>query len=331
MSESTGVPIGRSNVLTHTRSRVPAGPDPDASPGLRDRLHALAARALEGREAFIHDAAVGGRRVRLFSNSHHLADFWRDAWPTEADRRRDEGKPLPPGAVLTVYAAIDVPGEPEASCSSAASREVFLFNTSFYGDLRAVTMAALDRLLAPAGERLLHGAAIELEGKGIILLYPKEVIHPTPTWGLMELPGARFLADGWLLLDPAGRVSAVEKSVYLRASTSSSYPDLAAGILSGKLENVPDPGEKAAGPLERLAASDNARALVSPAALLGKTRVAEGPLTPAAVFALKAGPGEPLEPAAVPPFPGPGHVLRPGAVPGHPREVARLIARALGR
>jgi hypothetical protein len=327
MSESPGIPIGRSNVLTRDRARVPAGPDPDASPGLRDRLRALATRALEGRDAFIHDAAIAGRRVRLFTNSHHLADFWRDAWPAEADHRRHGGKPLPPGAALTVFAAIDVPGEPGASCFSAAHREAFLFNTSYYADLRTVTMTALDRLLAPEGSRLLHGAAIEFDGKGAVLLYPKEVIHPTPTWGLMELPGARFLADGWLLLDPEGRVSAVEKAVYLRASTAASYPDLAAGMLAGKLENVPEARE----PFERLAASDDARALVPPATLLGKARVAAGPLAPAAVFDLRAGPGEPLEPAAIPPFPGPGHILRPGAVPGHPREAARLAARALGR
>lgn len=331
MSESPGILIGRSNVLTRDRSRVPPGPDPDATPGLRDRLRTLAARALEGRDAFIHDAAIAGRRVRLFTNSPHLADFWRDSWPSEADLRRDEGKTLPPGPALTVFAAIDVPGEPGASCFSARSREAFLFNTSYYADLRAVAMTALDRLLAPDGFRLLHGAAVDLDGKGIVLLYPKEVIHPTPTWGLMELPGARFLADGWMLLDPKGRVSAIEKAVYLRTSTAASYPDLAAGMLAGKFENVPGPDGKAREPLERLAASDDARALVPPAALLGKERVAAGPLAPAAVFELRAGPGEPLEPAPVPPFDRPGHILRPGAVPGHPREAARLAARVLDR
>jgi len=325
VSEAPGAPIGRSNVLTLARSRVPAGPDPDADPALRDRLRTLAARALEGMEAFIHDAAVHDCRVRLFTNSPHLGDFWRDAWPAEAEWRRAAGRAVPPEPALTVFAAIGVPGEPGVSYASAAHREVFLFNTSWYGDLRASAMSALDRLLAPEGIRLLHGAAGELDGKGFVMLYPKEVIHPTPIWGLMELAGARFLADGWMRVDAAGRVSAVEKSLYVRTSTVASYPDLAAGMRSAKFENVPD------GPGERLAASDDARALVAPAALLGGERAATGPLAPAAAFDLRAGPGEPLEPAAVPPFSCPGHVLRPGAVPGHPREAARALARALGR
>ena len=85
MSESPGVLLGLSNVLTKARVRVPAGPDLDAQPALRERLHTLARRALEGRESFIEDAVLHGRRVRLFTNSHHLADFWRDNFPGEGE------------------------------------------------------------------------------------------------------------------------------------------------------------------------------------------------------------------------------------------------------
>ena len=77
MSETPGTLIGTSNVMTRTRTRVPQGLDPDTNASLRERLRAHASRAIEGRESFIHDAVVLGRRIRLFSNSHHLADFWR--------------------------------------------------------------------------------------------------------------------------------------------------------------------------------------------------------------------------------------------------------------
>ncbi len=325
MSESFGALIGLSNVLTRSRSRSPAGPDLDADPGLRERLHAEATRALEGSEAFIHDAVVHGRRVRLFTNSHHLADFWRDNWPTEAEWLGTTGLGVPRPPALTVYAMIRVPAQPEASYASERRGEVFLFNTSWYGDLRACALEALDRRLAAEGEGLLHGSAVELEGRGLVLLYPKEVIHPTPVWGLMELPSSRFVAEGWLLRDATGRVRAVEKGIYVRASVAAAYPERAAALLRGKFENVPD------GAAGRLTLSDDARALVAPAALFGKERVTAGPLAPAAAFALRAGGGEAVRPASVPPFDGEGYELCVGAVPGHPREVARLIARTARR
>jgi hypothetical protein len=48
--------------------------------------------------------------------------------------------------------------------------------------------------------------------------------------------------------------------------------------------------------------------------------------TAAAAFALKAGAGEPVQAAAVEPFPCPGYEVAVGAVPGHPRELSKLIA-----
>jgi hypothetical protein len=75
----------------------------------------------------------------------------------------------------------------------------------------------------------------------------------------------------------------------------------------------------------RLVASPDSRAIVSAATLFGKPRVVRS-TTAATAFALKAGPGEAVHPAAVEPFPCPGYEICVGDVPGHPREVARLIA-----
>jgi len=137
MSESPGTLIGLSNVATKTRARVSMGLDPDSNAALLERLRTHAARAIEGRESFIHDAVVLGKRIRLFSNSHHLADFWRDNFPTEGEWKEATGQSVPREPALVVHAMINVAAEPEASYVSLARQEVFLFNTSYYGDLRA--------------------------------------------------------------------------------------------------------------------------------------------------------------------------------------------------
>jgi hypothetical protein len=356
MSETPGTLLGLSNTMTRTRARVPMGLDPDANPALRERLRTHAARAIEGRESFIHDAVVLGKRIRLFSNSHHLADFWRENWPTESEWKEATGQTVAREPALVVHAMINVDAEPEASYVSVARQEVYLFNTSYYGDLRGCTMEALGRLIGKAGY-VIHAAAVEINGRGLALVYPKEVIHPTPTWGLMEIQGAKFVADGWMALEPSGRLHALEKSLYFRTSVIASYPEYASRILFSKFENVPDPNpamedakaalaegldeaarrndpqhslrglppERSRQQLVRLIASPESRAIVPVATLFGKPRILR--VTTAAVaFALKAGGGEAVHPAAVEPFPCPGYEVYVGAVPGHPREVARLIA-----
>jgi hypothetical protein len=356
MSETPGTLIGLSNVTTRLRTRVASGPDPDAHPELLERLRTNASRAIEGRESFIHDAVVLGKRIRLFSNSHHLADFWRENWLTEGEWKESSGQNVSREPALVVHAMVNVGAEPEASYVSLARQEVYLFNTSYYGDLRACTMEALGRLIGKAGF-VIHAAAVEINGRGLALVYPKDVIHPTPTWGLLELPGSKFVADGWLALEPSGRLHALEKSVYFRTSVLSSYPEYASRVLFSKFENVPDltpaiedakaamaegldeaarrhdparglrglPPERTRQQLMRLVASPDSRAIVGAAALFGKPRIARA-TTAATAFALKAGAGEPVQAAAVEPFPCPGYEVYVGAVPGHPREVAKLIA-----
>jgi hypothetical protein len=356
MSESAGTLLGVSNVLTRARTRVAPGLDPDANPALLERLRTRAARAIEGRESYIHDAVVLGKRIRLFSNSHHLADFWRENWFTEGEWKESTGQSVPREPSLVVRAMINVPDEPEGSYISVGRQEVYLFNTSWYGDLRASTMEALGRLIGKAGF-ILHAAAVEINGRGLALVYPKEVIHPTPMWGLMEMQGSKFVADGWLALEPSGRVHAIEKSLYFRTSVLLSYPQFAARVLFSKFENVPDltpaiedskaaaaegldeaarsldpqnglrglPPERTRPQLLRLVASSDSRAIVPAATLFGKARILRSAIA-ATAFALKAGAGEAVHPAAVEPFPCPGYEICVGAVPGHPREVSRLIA-----
>jgi hypothetical protein len=137
----------------------------------------------------------------------------------------------------------------------------------------------------------------------------------------------------------------------VRTSLVASYPALLPRILNAKFENVPDrggdasailrealkhdsaralaslPPERALEITARLTVSPDSRMLIDPAALVGRSRVG-GTLKADAAFALKEGDGSALEAGAVEPFPCKGFTLNVSALRGHPREVAKLIARS---
>jgi hypothetical protein len=344
--ESPGVLIGLSNVLTARTQRAPRGGEP--APEARDLLRTLARRAIEGRESFIHDAVLAGRRARLFTNSHHLWDFFRDNFPTVSEWKTATGKDVPREPAFTLWAPVGVSDVPEGSCVSGA--EGFLFNTSWYNDLRALTMECLQRTLVLEGH-VLHAGAAEVGGRGLVWRYPKEVIHPTPTWGVLELPDAKLVADGWILADADGRVLALEKRLYLRTSTVASYPALLPRVIGAKFENVPErggdaslilrealkfdsaralsalPPEKALEITARLTVSSDSRMMIDPALLVGRSRVAST-LRADAAFTLKSDESAAVEAANVDPFPCKGFALNVAALRGHPREAAKLMARS---
>jgi hypothetical protein len=355
VSETPGTLIGLSNAMTAARSRVPSGTALD--PAVRDRLRTRARREIEAEESYIEDAIIAGRRVRLFSNSHHLADFWRENWLSEREWSGLTGVPVPPEPALTVWAMIRAGAERPGS--HVGPGEAFLFNTSYYADLRATAMEALGRTVESEGLKILHAGAVALDGRLLVTLYPKELIHPTPPWSLMELPASRFMADGWIAVDAQGRVSAIERRPYVRTSLLASYPGHAGAMIASKFENVPDlspeivdrglvaaqalleaaqardtrralrslPADRARDLILRLVASRDSRAMVDPAALFGKARVARGPSRPAAVFELKAAAGTPVEPTSNPAFRCPAHVVHVNSVGG---DLARLLARTAG-
>jgi hypothetical protein len=77
----------------------------------------------------------------------------------------------------------------------------------------------------------------------------------------------------------------------------------------------------------RLIVTPEARVLVDPAVLLGKSRVTRGPATPQAVFDLRAGQGATsIRPTKLDFFTCPSFEVTVGTGGGHPREVARAIA-----
>jgi hypothetical protein len=201
--EWPGEPLGRSNVITRTRSRTKLHDKTiDATPGRREHLfNAAIAHLVRHREtaAFLHDVVIHGLRVRAITNSSHLNQFWRDNWFSPEEWTKVTGFPAPPEPAITVYALGGVPDEPEAAYYSRETNTIIFFNTAYYGQLKSWVLGAVGRVLAAEfGIHSIHGAAVQYKGEGVLYIAPTGTGKSTSSYGLMSVAGTRFHSDDWV-------------------------------------------------------------------------------------------------------------------------------------
>src|SRR3989454_8598374 len=205
-SEWPGSPLGVSNVITRTKGRTAVhDKSVDATPGLIERLLKSAHDHLgriDGKEpAYTHDVVIHGIRVRARTNSPHLFDFWVDNWYSLEEWQRRTGLAPPPKPRVEVYALHGVKDQQEAAYYSREKNTIIFFNTSYYGQLKSWVLGAVGRILAAEfGIHSIHGACVEIGGKGLLYIAPTGTGKSTGSYGLMTFPQTRFHSDDWVYI-----------------------------------------------------------------------------------------------------------------------------------
>jgi len=134
--EWPGESIGRTNVITRTRTRTRLHDKTiDDVPGRREHLvnTAIAYIAQNGQRdpTSLHDVVIHGVRVRAITNSDHLIQFWRENWYSLGEWQQATGLVPPVEPRVIVYALGRVEGEPEAAYFSRQTSTIVFFNTSY--------------------------------------------------------------------------------------------------------------------------------------------------------------------------------------------------------
>ncbi len=201
-AEWPGSDLGKGNIITRIKGRTSLHDKTlDRDPTARDALLTWAEQTVRdlGGAILTHDAVVHGVRVRLLTNSHHQHDFFVRNWYGPDDWEASSGQLAPTEPHLLAYALIGMTGRPEAAYYSRERNFVLFTNSSYYGQLKSWVLGAVGRMLSEdRGIHSIHGACVELEGKGILYVAPTGTGKSTSSYGLMALPGSRFHSDDWV-------------------------------------------------------------------------------------------------------------------------------------
>lgn len=146
-------------------SREPERREKGVSPAKMKALRKVAETALDDGTVFGTSARVGPATVRLTTNEYKLFQLWRQNWPT-ADTDEET---RPDGAVV---AAVDIQREEPAAYYCRQNGEVTLLNVSDYAQCRSWTLSMAADRAARDGWAGLQAAALELDGRGVVVACP---------------------------------------------------------------------------------------------------------------------------------------------------------------
>ncbi|MFA5313031.1 MAG: hypothetical protein WC375_06940 [Methanomassiliicoccales archaeon] len=186
------------------------------TPEMKDELyHRHSSEPFHTCKADIHGCAI-----KLFTLDREMKERWEDNFYAMSDRVRSHGR---------LVLLNDNSGETKVLYEPVA-KTAFLFNFDYYGWVKSLALAVAGDLLEDEHHiHSVHGAALDVNGKGVAMIAPSKTGKTTHSWGLLRVPGARLITDDWFFVRPSARPDAYgsEKNCYVDADIAKIWPEYA--------------------------------------------------------------------------------------------------------
>jgi hypothetical protein len=223
------------NYITASTTRVKS--DKNVPKDKFNELKRKAEKKLDSAQSLRARANLNGVVVEFHGNSQHQYDFWKLNW--------NEAKPGSPtnASIISAYGVENF--EPSAFYCPETHESLF-FNTEYYGQCKSWALGMAAAVLERTrNTHSIHGACVEVDGKGVIIVAPTGTGKTTQAFKLMEAPGGRIVGDDWVYIDHTegqrlghlvGRQP--EKSLYMRTESQLNKEWLRKLFDESKCENV---------------------------------------------------------------------------------------------
>jgi hypothetical protein len=127
--------------------------------------------------------------IKLMTDDHATKDTWENNFYSTSQNIRSHGRLL-----IFKNAAY----APDTVLFDPLSRTAFLFNFSYYGWIKSIALSlAGDILEDHHGIFSVHGSCVDIGGKGLCIIGAPRAGKTTQTYGLLQDPHTRIVADDW--------------------------------------------------------------------------------------------------------------------------------------
>lgn len=164
-------------------------------------------------------ANIYGCCIKLLTDSRSFAEIWSDNFYSADENSRSHGRMI----------AVEHPGKTLHMEYDPLTKTAFVYNFDYYGWLKSVALAITGDILEDAHQiHSVHGAVLDIWGRGAALIAPSGTGKTTHSWGMLRNPGVRLVADDWFfvrLYDKRAICYGSEKNCYVDADLGKIWPE----------------------------------------------------------------------------------------------------------
>jgi len=165
----------------------------------------------EDRFLYTAKAEIYGCCIKLLTEVEYVKNRWEDNFYTMSEDVRSHGRLI----------VLEEPGQQMTVKYDPYTKTAFLVNVDYYGWIKSIALAVAGDVLEDEHRIYsVHGAAIDIEGRGVSLIAPSGTGKTTHSWGLLRLKNARLVSDDWYFVRLSSREPLAfgsEKNCYIEA------------------------------------------------------------------------------------------------------------------
>lgn len=176
-------------------------------------------------------ADIYGVCIKLVTENKLNIEMWNDNFHLMSDSVRSHG---------TIITATDGSRGVEVDYDPVTSIAI-LYNFDYYGWIKSIALAIVTDILEDShGIFAVHGAALDLDGKGVCIIAPSKTGKTTQSWGLLRTGNAHLITDDWFfvrLTDGRPRVHGSEKNCYIDADIGDVWEEYTPLVTTTRFDN----------------------------------------------------------------------------------------------
>ncbi len=155
---------------------------------------------------------IYGCCTKLLTGNHDVKDHWEESFYSASQNIRSHGR---------LYVLEDSSVGMNSIYYDPQSKTCFLCNIDYYGWIKSLALSVAGDILEDEHKIYsVHGACLDIEGKGVCILGGSGAGKTTHTYGLLRDPKVRAISDDWFFARIYGEdilAYGSEKNFYIRA------------------------------------------------------------------------------------------------------------------
>ena len=154
---------------------------------------------------------IYGCCIKLLSDDHTVKETWQDNFYPMLQNVRSHGR---------LFVFKDPSCRPDTVFFDPHSRSAYLINFNYYGWIKSIALSLAGDILEDEHNIYsVHGACMDIDGKGLCLIGNSGAGKTTQTYGLLKDPHTRIVSDDWFfsrVYGPDILAFGSEKNFYIR-------------------------------------------------------------------------------------------------------------------